>query len=120
MSSNQTAQQVLWMDPVHSLSAHDQAKLLEAGLVVRSVRSLLELKTAMTEQPSTPLVLLHNKTHGLLEGIFSFFPNAFKSRPLICRVDRGGCRQKRRLPCHSLRRLVPGRLESRSPLSFSN
>ena len=88
MSSNQTAQQVLWMDPVHSLSAHDQAKLLEAGLVVRSVRSLLELKTAMTEQPSTPLVLLHNKTHGLLEGIFSFFPNAFKSRPLIGRVDR--------------------------------
>ena len=88
MSSNQTAQQVLWIDPAHSLSAHEHAKLLEAGLVPRSVHTLLDLKTAMTEQPSTPVVLLHDKTHGLLAGIFSFFPNAFKSRPLICRVDR--------------------------------
>ena len=73
MSSNQTAQQVLWIDPAHSLSAHEHAKLLEAGLVPRSVHTLLDLKTAMTEQPSTPVVLLHDKTHGLLAGMLSFF-----------------------------------------------
>ena len=88
MSSNQTAQQVLWMDPVQSISAQEHAKLLQAGLMVQSVHTLIELKTAMTEQPSWPLIVLHDKTHGLIEGIHNFFPNAFKSRPLICRVNR--------------------------------
>ena len=88
MSSNQTAQQVLWMDPVQSITAQEHAKLLQAGLVVQSVHTLIELKTAMTEQPTWPLIVLHDKTHGLIEGIHNFFPNAFKSRPLICRVNR--------------------------------
>jgi|Laugresbdmm110sd_1035091.scaffolds.fasta_scaffold08676_3 two-component system response regulator FlrC len=88
MSSHQTAQQVLWMDPVHILTAQEHAKLLQAGLVVQSVHSLIELKTAMTEQPTWPLIVLHDKTHGLIEGIHNFFPNAFKTRPLICRVNR--------------------------------
>ncbi len=44
MSSHQTAQQVLWMDPVHTLTAQEHAKLLQAGLVVQSVHSLIELK----------------------------------------------------------------------------
>jgi two-component system response regulator FlrC len=88
MSSNQTAQQILWMDPVQSISAQEHAKLLQAGLMVQSVLTLIELKTAMTEQPSWPLIVLHDKTHGLIEGIYNFFPNAFKTRPLICRVNR--------------------------------
>ena len=88
MSSNQTAQQVLWMDPVQSITAQEHAKLLQAGLVVQSVHTLIELKTAMSEQPTWPLIVLHDKTHGLIEGIHNFFPNAFKTRPLICRVNR--------------------------------
>jgi two-component system response regulator FlrC len=88
MSSNQTAQQVLWMDPVQTMTAQEHAKLLQAGLVVQSVHSLIELKKAMTEQPTWPLVVLHDKTHGLIDGIQNFFPNAFKTRPLICRVNR--------------------------------
>jgi two-component system response regulator FlrC len=88
MSSNQTAQQVLWIDPVQSISAQEHAKLLQAGLVVQIVHSLIELKTAMTEQPTWPLIVLHDKSHGLLEGMQNFFPNAFKSRSLICRVNR--------------------------------
>jgi two-component system response regulator FlrC len=88
MSSNQTAQQVIWMDPVHPIAAQERAKLLQAGLVVQSVHSLVELKQAMTEQPTWPLIVLHDKTHGLIEGIQNFFPNAFKTRPLICRVNR--------------------------------
>ena len=88
MSSNQTAQQVLWMDPVQSISAQEQAKLLQAGLMVQSVQTLVELKTAMSGQPNWPLIVLHDKTHGLIEGIQNFFPNAFKTRPLICRVNR--------------------------------
>ena len=88
MSSNQTAQQVLWMDPVQSITAQEHAKLLQAGLVVQSVHTLIELKTAMTEQPTWPLIVLHDKTHGLLEGIHNFFPSAFKTRPLVCRVNR--------------------------------
>ena len=88
MSSNQTAQQVLWMDPVQSITAQEHAKLLQAGLVVQSVHTLIELKTVMTEQPTWPLIVLHDKTHGLLEGIHNFFPSAFKTRPLICRVNR--------------------------------
>ena len=88
MSSNQTAQQVLWMDPVQPIAAQERAKLLQAGLVVQSVHSLIELKKAMTEQPTWPVVVLHDKTHGLIDGIQNFFPNAFKTRPLICRVNR--------------------------------
>ena len=88
MSSNQTAQQVLWMDPVQPIAAQEHAKLLQAGLVAQSVHSLVELKKAMTEQPSWPLIVLHDKTHGLIDGIQNFFPNAFKTRALICRVNR--------------------------------
>ena len=88
MSSHQTAQQVLWMDPVQPIAAQEHAKLLQAGLVVQSVHSLVELKQAMTEQPTWPLIVLHDKTHGLIDGIQNFFPNAFKTRALICRVNR--------------------------------
>ena len=88
MGSNQTAQQFLWIDPVHSLSAHEHAKLLGAGLVLRSFRSLQEIKDALLEQPTTPLVLLHDKAHDLLGCLSNLFPNAIKTRALICRVDR--------------------------------
>ena len=54
MSSIQTAQQVLWLDPVQPLQASEQDQLASAGISVRSIQTLDELQAEIKNIPVTP------------------------------------------------------------------
>ena len=46
MSSKQIAQNILWLDPLQPLAAHEHAQLVSAGLAIRPIHMLEDLQSA--------------------------------------------------------------------------
>ena len=88
MSSLQTAQQVLWLDPVQPLQASEHDQLASAGISVRSIQTLDELQAALSHGQTAALVIRHDTTFDLLQSCQSLMLKAGCALPVVCRVDR--------------------------------
>jgi len=88
MSSTQSAQNILWLDPLQPLAAHEHAQLVTAGLAIRPVQMLEDLQSALNDGQALALVTLHDAHHELLENSLALMKRMGVTLPVICRVER--------------------------------
>ena len=88
MSSTQTAQQVLWLDPIRPLNAPEHAQLTAAGLSVRCIHTIDELQSALSHGNQSALVIRHDPNLDLLQSCQDLMQRSGCALPVVCRVDR--------------------------------
>ncbi|NBX14714.1 MAG: hypothetical protein EBR17_06205 [Betaproteobacteria bacterium] len=88
MSSKQTAQYVLWLDPQQPLAAHEHEQLAAAGLAIRRIHTLQDLQSALTDGQALALVIRHDSSSDLLESTQELMKRIGVALPVVCRVER--------------------------------
>ena len=88
MSSKQIAQNILWLDPLQPLAAHEHAQLVSAGLAIRPIHMLEDLQSALADTQSLALVVRHDPTHQLLESALELMQRLGMALPVVCRIER--------------------------------
>ncbi len=88
MSSTQFAQNILWLDPLQPLAAHEHAQLASAGLAIRPVQMLEDLQSALGDGQALALVTRHDANHELLENSLALMKRMGVALPVVCRVER--------------------------------
>jgi two-component system response regulator FlrC len=88
MSSKQTAQYVLWLDPQQPLAAHEHEQLAAAGLASRRIHTLQVLQSALTDGQALALVIRHDSSSDLLESTQELMKRIGVALPVVCRVER--------------------------------
>ena len=88
MSSKQIAQNILWLDPLQPLAAHEHAQLVSAGLAIRPIHMLEDLQSALADGQSLALVVRHDPAHQLLESALELMQRIGIALPVVCRIER--------------------------------
>jgi len=88
MSSKQIAQNILWLDPLQPLAAHEHAQLVSAGLAIRPIHMLEDLQSALADGQSLALVVRHDPAHQLLENTLELMQRLGIALPVVCRIER--------------------------------
>ena len=88
MSSKQIAQNILWLDPLQPLAAHEHAQLVSAGLAIRPIHMLEDLQSALADGQSLALVVRHDPAHQLLESTLELMQRLGIALPVVCRIER--------------------------------
>ena len=88
MSSKQIAQNILWLDPLQPLAAHEHAQLVSAGLAIRPIHMLEDLQSALADGQSLALVVRHDPAHHLLESALELMQRLGIGLPVVCRIER--------------------------------
>lgn len=88
MSSTQFAHNILWLDPLQPLAAHEHAQLVSAGLAIRPVQMLEDLQLALGDGQALALVTRHDARHELLENSLALMKRMGVTLPVVCRVER--------------------------------
>ena len=88
MSSTQFAHNILWLDPLQPLAAHEHAQLVSAGLAIRHVQMLEDLQLALGDGQVLALVTRHDASHELLENSLALMKRMGVTLPVVCRVER--------------------------------
>ena len=87
MSSTHNLPTLLWLDPLQPVASPEQEQLSQAGLCLRTIRTLDELKQALDLRQAQALAIRHDSTCDLLASAQALFKTAGASLPLICRVE---------------------------------
>jgi hypothetical protein len=85
MSPIQFTQTVLWLDPEQALAVQSQEQLAAAGLKVRCISNLLELKQELSQGQAFALVI-RQTSQNLLKDIKDLMAETGIALPVICRV----------------------------------
>ena len=88
MSSKQIAQNILWLDPLQPLAAHEHGQLVSAGLAIRPIHMLEDLQSALADGKSLALVVRHDPAHQLLESALELMQRIGIALPVVCRIER--------------------------------
>ena len=86
MSSFNTAQHALWLDPVQALAAHEHAQLALIGLSVHRLHTLEDIQKQLTD--ADWVVVRLDASLERLQSIMALQVQANIKVPVICRVDR--------------------------------
>ena len=86
MSSFNTAQHALWLDPVQALAAPEHAQLALAGLSVHRLHTLEDIQKQLTD--ADWVVVRLDGSLERLQAVMALQVQANIPVPLICRVDR--------------------------------
>ena len=87
MSSTHNLPTLLWLDPLQPVASPEQDQLSLAGLCLRTIRTLDELKQALDLRQAQALAIRHDSTCDLLASAQALFKTAGASLPMICRVE---------------------------------
>ena len=85
MSPIQFTQTVLWLDPEQALAVQSHEQLAAAGLKVRCISNLLELKQELSQGQAFALVI-RQTSQNLLKDIKNLMAETGIALPVICRV----------------------------------
>ena len=86
MSSFNTAQHALWLDPVQPLAAPEHAQLALAGLSVHRLHTLEDIQKQLTD--ADWIVVRLDNSLERLQAVLALQQQAQIMVPVICRVDR--------------------------------
>jgi two-component system response regulator FlrC len=88
MSSKQSAQFTLWLDPLQPLTSDEHQSVSGSGLHVRRIQTLEELQSALTEGQSLALIIRHEPSNDLLANTIELMKRMDVALPVVCRIDR--------------------------------
>ena len=86
MSSFNTAQHALWLDPVQALAAPEHAQLALAGMSVHRLHTLDDIQKQLTD--ADWIVVRLDNSLERLQAVLALQQQAQITVPVICRVER--------------------------------